>query len=54
MSSANLRKMRDTLLQAARDARYRPPAELAPGYVLGARQVHRQLLQAAHNAATHS
>jgi hypothetical protein len=47
MSRATLRAIRDTLLCAARDARYRPHAELAPGYVTRARQINRNLLQLA-------
>jgi hypothetical protein len=47
MSAATLRTVRDTLLLAARDARYRPHADLAPGYVTRARQINRKLLQLA-------
>jgi hypothetical protein len=45
MSASTLQKMRDTLLQAARDARYRPHAELAPAYVQREKQSHRELLK---------
>jgi hypothetical protein len=44
MSAATLRAIRNGWLLAARDARYRPYAELAPGYVVQARRVQRQLL----------
>jgi hypothetical protein len=47
MSRATLRAIRDTLLCAARDARYRAHAGEAPGYVIRARQINRRLLQLA-------
>jgi hypothetical protein len=45
MSAKELRRMRATWLEAARDARYRSHADLAPGYVFRAKQAHRQLLK---------
>jgi hypothetical protein len=47
MSAATLRAIRDTLLLAAHEARWRPyRAWEVPIYVSRAREVHRQLLAA--------
>lgn len=50
MSRATLRAIRDTLLLAARDARYRPHNTEAPGYVARARSLNRALLRLARAA----
>jgi hypothetical protein len=45
MSASTLRSLRDVLLWGARDARDRPHAIEAPGYVTRARSINRQLVR---------
>jgi hypothetical protein len=53
-SGRALRQQRALWLEAARDARYRPHAELAPSFVSHARAVHRQLMQLCRGAVPSS